>query len=241
MLARSLLIFTLLVSTDASAQVIGGSPYLAVHGKAKIEVVPDIFPLEITLKETSKDLAKTEAAIESLAVLFTELALKQQVPEADISVSNLSIEPETDYDEKTEKQVFLGNTYAREIKIKFHTLEKLSHFLSAIPAARQIQVQTGAFAYSGTQEARRSLVQAAVKDAKETADELAKAVHKRVAGVHTISNQPLGMRYADGGMTLDTVSVSGVALLAPGTVRATLKRGVINLDQDVYILYALAD
>jgi hypothetical protein len=38
-----------------------------VHGKAKAEVVPDIFPLEITLKDTSKDAAKTQALIEGHA------------------------------------------------------------------------------------------------------------------------------------------------------------------------------
>ena len=242
MLLRAILISVLLCSANATAQVISGSPYLAVHGKARMEVVPDIFPLEVTLKETSKDLAKTQAAIESLAVVFTELAAKQGVPEADISVSNLSIEAETDYDEKTEQQVFLGNTYERTIKIKFHALDKLSQFLSAMPSAPQIQAETGSFSFSGTQDARRSLVQAAVKDARETADELAKAVQKRIAQVHTISNQPLGIRYADGFSTLETVTVTGrTALLAPGTVRATLKRGVITLDQDVYILYSLAE
>lgn len=240
MLQRAVLLSILLCSANASAQVISGSPYLTVHGKAKMEVVPDIFPLEVTLKETSKDLAKTQVTIESLAAAFTELAAKQAVPEADISISNLSIEAETDYDEKTEQQVFLGNTYERTIKINFHSLERLSQFLSAMPAAPQIQAETRSFSFSGTQDARRSLVQAAVKDARETADELAKAVQKRVGQVHTISNQPLSIRYAESG-TLDAITVSGAALFAPGTVKATLKRGVITLDQDVYILYSLSD
>ena len=39
----------LLCAFGLQAQTISGEPFIAVHGKAKAEVVPDIFPLEITL------------------------------------------------------------------------------------------------------------------------------------------------------------------------------------------------
>ena len=56
-----------LAALVAQAQSIGGAPFIAVQGKARAEVAPDIFPLTITLSETSNDAARTQASIEGLA------------------------------------------------------------------------------------------------------------------------------------------------------------------------------
>ena len=73
----------------ANAQSISGSPFIAVHGKAKAEVVPDIFPLQVTLKDTSLDTAKTQALIEGYAAQVVELTKKMQMEDRDVTVSNL--------------------------------------------------------------------------------------------------------------------------------------------------------
>lgn len=229
----------LVVPSLVSAQSISGPPYIAVHGEARMEVVPDVFPLEITLKETSRDTAAMQAKIESLAQKIVDLAQAQKIVDEDLSIGNLSISPEMDYDEKTEMQVFLGNTYERSIKIRFHSLDRLRTFLAQIPEGKQVHVDTGAFAYAKTDEAKRTLLADAISNAKSTADEMARGVGKRVSGVHTISNQAFNIRYAESATTLDTVTVVGTALLAPGTV--VLKEGRITLDQDVYVVYLLAD
>jgi uncharacterized protein YggE len=231
-------LLALFVAHTAFAQNIGGPPYIAVHGQAKIEVVPDIFPLDITLKEASKDTAAAQGRIESLAQDIVDLAKAQNIPDADVNVGNLSVSPETDYDEKTEKQIFLGNNYEREIKISFRTLDGLRQFLSRVPQAKQIRIDTGSFGYSNSVTAKKKLMSDAIADARATADELAKGVGKRIAGVHTISNQGFNVRYAES-VELDTVTVQGVALLAPGSV--VLKEGRITLAQDVYIIYLIAD
>jgi len=231
-----LLVF--LVANAAFAQNIGGSPYIAVHGQAKVEVVPDIFPLEVTLTEVSKDTAAAQGRIESLARTIIGLAQAQNIPDKDVEVGNLSINPETDYDEKNEKQIFLGNDYTREIKIRFRSLDGLRQFLSKVPQANQIRLDAGAFQYSDASAAKAKLMVEAIADARATADGLAKGVGKRITGVHTISNQGFNVRYAES-YALDSVTVQGNALLAPGAV--VLKEGRVTLAQDVYIIYLMAD
>jgi uncharacterized protein YggE len=236
---KALIVGVLMVPSLVSAQNISGPPYVAVHGEARMEVIPDVFPLDITLKETSKDTAATQAKIETLAQVIVDLAQAQHVADEDISIGNLSISPEMDYDEKTEMQVFLGNTYEREVKIRFHSLDRLREFLTKIPDGKAIHVDTGTFEYAKKDEAKRALLADAIRNAKATADEMARGVGKRISGVHTISNQSFNIRYAESSTTLDSVTVTGKALLAPGTV--VLKEGRITLDQDVYIVYLLAD
>ena len=232
----------LLGSSNVQAQSISGSPFIAVHGKAKAEVVPDVFPLEITLTDTSLNTAKTQALIEGFASQVVELTKKMEMEDRDVSISNLSVAPEYRYEEKDDEQVFLGNTYQREIRLKFHTLETLKQMIEALPQAKQVQLDTGAFVSSQADVLRRELLTQAVDDARTTAEIMAKAVGKRLGTVHNISNQGFNVRYVESNdsYSLDTVTVMGsrAKASAPPVV---LSKGTIQLDQNVYIIYTLID
>lgn len=232
----------LLGALNVQAQSIGGSPFIAVHGKAKTEVVPDVFPLEITLKDTSLDVARTQALLEGYANQIVALTQQMKMEDRDVTISNLSVSPEYRYDDDDDKQVFLGNTYEREIKLKFHTLEALKKMIAALPQAKQVQLDTGAFVSSQADALRRELLTQAVDDARTTAEIMAKAVGKRLGTVHNISNQGFNVRYVESSdsYTLDSVTVSGLARQA-GAPPVVLSKGTIQLDQNVYIIYTLVD
>lgn len=224
----------------ASAQVISGSPYLAVRGQASQEVTPDTFPLELTLTETSLDAAGTQARIERLAKEVLAIADGMKLKEADLTVSNVSISPEYKYDDKTEKEVFLGNTYKREIKVRLHSLERLREFIGSLPSDKALRIDTGRFATSRSDELRRGLLQKAIENARQTAEALAAGIDRKLGPVHTISSQGFNISYSESKTSLDSVyprDVMGVALLAPGVI--VLREGRITLDQNVYIVYAL--
>ena len=232
----------LLVSVAAPAQSISGSPYIAVHGKAKTPVVPDVFPLQIVLKDTSLDAAKTQALIEGYASQVVDLTKKMEMDGRDVTISNLSVSPEYRYDDKDEEQVFLGNTYQRQIRLKFHTLDKLKQMIDALPKAKQVQLDTGAFESSRADAERRELLAQAVDDARTTAEIMAKAVGKRLGTVHNISNQGFNVRYVESSdsYSLDSVTVTGFGRQASAPP-VVLSKGTIQLDQNVYIIYTLID
>ncbi len=238
MKTRGILACALVLMTgSAGAQAISGSPFIAVHGQARQEVVPDLFPLEVTLSETSADAAGTQARIEALAGRVLAIADRMKVGNSDLTVANLTISPDYDYDDETNKQVFLGNTYTREIEVRFHALDQLRDFVSALPEDKALRIETRKFETTRAAEIRRGLLQKAIADAQVTAEALAAGVGRRLGPVHTISNQRLNIGYSDA-TQLGAVSVSGaVALMAPGVV--AMREGRITLDQDVYIIYAL--
>lgn len=222
----------------AQAQAISGEPYVAVRGSASQEVTPDLFPLELTLEETSTNGAGTQARIEKLAGDLLALADAMGVKEEDLTVSNLEISPQYKYNDRTDEQVFLGNKYVREIKVRFHALGKLRDFIGRLPSDKALKLDTGAFMASNSEELRRGLLEKAIANARATAEALAKGVGRKLGPVHTISNQGFNMRYSESATTLDSVTVTGAnALSAPGIV--SLREGRITLDQSVYIVYAL--
>ncbi|HRO27946.1 MAG TPA: SIMPL domain-containing protein [Luteimonas sp.] len=227
----------------AQAQSISGQPFIAVHGKAKADVVPDVFPLVITLSETSKEMAKTQALIEGLAKQVIDLTQAIQMANRDVTVSNLDVSPEYRYNDRDDTETFLGNTYKREIKLRFHTLEDLQRMISSLPQVKQLRLNTGGFATSEAEELRRQLLSQAVEDARKTAEIMAQSVGKRIGTVHNISNQGFNVRYVTSGndsTTLDRVAVTGTRLRGL-TGDVVLREGSIQLDQNVYIIYTLVD
>ncbi|MBO9716893.1 MAG: SIMPL domain-containing protein [Pseudoxanthomonas sp.] len=227
-----------LASVAANAQPTGGRPFIAVHGEAKVDVVPDLFPVELTLKETSMDAAATQAKIESLAKGVLAAAQGMEVADDDVTISNLDISPVYEWDDKTDKQVFQGNTYEREIKIKFHSLAKLNEFISSLPKSNALRIQTGAFGTSRADELRRDLLDSAIANARKTAQAMASGVGGKLGAVQNISNQGLDLQYSQ---SLDSVVVTGARLreAAPAAPPVVMREGKITLDQDVYIVYEL--
>ncbi|HBN53822.1 MAG TPA: hypothetical protein DD456_07250 [Stenotrophomonas sp.] len=230
-----------LAAWSAQAQSISGVPFIAVQGRAKAEVVPDIFPLEITLSETSKDTTKTQALIEGLARQIIDLTQAMGMAGRDVTVSNLDVSPEYRYSDKDDAETFLGNTYRRQIKLRFHALADLQKAISSLPQATQVRLNTGEFATSQAEDLRRQLLSQAVEDARKTADIMATSVGKRIGTVHNISNQGFNVRYATSDayseQSLDRVMVTGSKIGAP----VALREGSIQLDQNVYIIYTLVD
>lgn len=226
----------LLAAGSLQAQTSNGRSFVAVHGQARQEVVPDLFPLQVTLRETSTDAAATQARIEGLAATILATGKGLKIDGADIDVSNLSISPEYRYDRDAEKQVFLGNTYAREIKIRFHALQDMKAFLGSLPKSDAIQVDTQPFESSRAAELRQALLRQAVANARETAETMASSVGTRLGPVINISNQGLNLEYSE---TMDRIQVTGNRVAGAPPAEPILDEGKITLDQDVYIVYSL--
>jgi uncharacterized protein len=226
----------------ASAQGVSGVPFIAAQGEARAEVVPDIFPLKVTLTETSMDAAATQKKIEALASDIIETAKMMNVAEDDITVGNLVISIEERYDDKTEQEIFVGNSYERVISLRFHDLAALKAFVDRLPTGKAVRAATGTFAYSKAEAERKKLLQEAMDDAKETAEQIATGLGKKIIGVQNVSDRPMNASYFGNGANLDALQVRGnVALTAPGTVRGqsemALKKGVITLERTIYIIY----
>ncbi|CAN5141125.1 hypothetical protein BH11PSE14_BH11PSE14_19520 [soil metagenome] len=259
------LLFTALLfaASPAMAQSVGGTPFLAVHGSAKIEIIPDIFPVQVEVADTGMDLSKSQALVEQLTRGILAQARKLGLEEASIQVGDFRISPQEDYDQTTQKQVFRGNRYERNLRFKFHSLADVKAFVAAAPSGKQVQVSTAGFESSSEHEVRRKLLVDAISDARKTADVLAAGIGRRVTVAQTISTTPMVLSAGSYINAIDVRSVesttiltaeqiaripvgrdiTSVALLAPGAVRSeiALEKGAIALQSDVYILYLLGD
>jgi uncharacterized protein YggE len=228
----------------ASAQSFRGKPFLAVQGHAETRVKPDIFPIDVTISDTSMDAGKSQVLVEDLSKSVLDSAQKLRLADADIEVGNLSVSPQSEWDDDHEKETFLGNEYERRLRLRFHDLQSLRTFISTLPEGKNVQLQTRPFEFSGARELQRKLRRQAIEDAQRGAADMAGAVGKRLVELHNISDRAQSTNYsASGYSNLD--SIAAVALLAPGSVRRradiVLREGEIQVSADAFLVYVIGD
>jgi uncharacterized protein YggE len=253
----------LAMTHPAWAQSVGGTPYVAVHGHAEVDVVPDRFPVSISIHGEGMDVAGSQAKVEDLTRQVLASARELRIADADIDVGKLDIDPQYRYDQATQKQVFLGNRYSRGIALTFHSLADLRALIGKMPAGKNLDLSTLAWESSSANEIRRKLLVDAIEDAKKTADTLAAGIDRKVLSAQTISTSPMSLSVGSYINAIDVASVestsiltaeqvrklpvarnvTSVALLAPGTVRSdlVLEQGTARLESDVYIIYLLGE
>lgn len=242
---KTLLLYAglVLAASPAMAQSVAGAPFLAVHGSSRIEIVPDIFPVQVEIADVGMQISKSQALVEELTRGMLAQARKQGLDDAGIRVGDLRISPQDEYEQAAQKQVFRGNRYERTLTFRFHSLADVKAFVAAAPSGKQVQVSTLAFESSSEDEVRRKLLAGAISDARKTADALAAGIGQRVGRAQTISTTPMALSvgsYINAPVPRD---ITSVALLAPGTLRSeiVLEKGTLLLQSDVYIIYLLGD
>jgi len=192
------------------------------------------------LSETSRDAAATQEIIETLARSIIELAKAQKIPEGDLTIDNMSIHPKMKWDSNAQTSQFVGSTYERRIKVRFHVLRALTQFLAKLPAAKQLQIGVGEFSSSKQGTIEKELLAEAIADARGTADELVRGVGGKIAGVQSISNRGFNVVYSQGGRSgaVNAIDISSLSSYS-GRNPVVLNEGRITLRQNVYIIYLL--
>jgi len=234
-MTRSLLGLALFaVSTLALAQV-PDKPFIAVQGHAEERLVPDVFPVEITITDTSQSAGESQALVEGLARQVVAAAEKLKVPDKDLTIGNLRISPEQRWDDKLERNIFTGNRYERHFTVRLRTLSDLRSLVALLPEGRNLRLQTQGFERSDAGVIRRRLRSQAVADAQEQARDLASATGVRLGRLYTASDRPMGLPYARNVSAIEAVSVSGNVL----TSEMIVKEGEISIQSDVYLVYLI--
>lgn len=233
-----------IASGPSVAQTFAAKPFLSVQGHAETKVTPDIFPITVTLEETSMDAGSAQALVESLAAKVVSAATVLGAPDTDMQVGNLGVTSKTKYDEKDDKEVFLGNTYEREIEVRFHDLEALRKFIAAVPAVKQAKLETGDFEYSKSAEVKRKLRRDAIDDARRGAQDMAAAVGKKLLDLFNVSDRAQTTTYAASGYNSESTALGTVSVTGSRAVRGSmivLKEGEITIKSDAYLVYLIGD
>jgi uncharacterized protein YggE len=227
----------LLAAPAISVAQVPDRPYLAVQGHAETIVVPDLFPVEITLSDTSANAAASQALVEDLARKVLAATNSLGVKDADVEIGNLRVAPETRWDKVAEKNVFLGNEYERTFRIRLHRLSDLRLLVAKLPESRNLRIRTGGFERSDRDDIVRALRRQAIANARAAASDLAEGTGVRLGRLHNASDRPQGVNYYRGNVSpIDVLSVERGNVL---TSEMIVQEGQITLSSDIYLVFEI--
>lgn len=230
----SLLLLGALFSTQTLAQALPSAPYVVVRGHSERNMKPDRFEISITVQKTSLDVGEASAVVESKTGEMVQSLKALGLKPAQITATNISINPEYRYDQTTQKNVFIGNQVNRNISAKFENKQTLQKFLAQVPAGEEIRVG-GISSTLSTQKAVESeLLDAAVVDAKNQAVTLLDKFGHKVIGLYTVSQEAPSIGFESKAMyrSMD-------AAAAP-PLGETFEEGVMTVNKDVYVVYLIS-
>ncbi len=159
---------------------------LTVSGQGMVDAVPDVARVELGLATGAQPSAK--AALEILSTKFTAVLKAVQeagVPKEDLTTTNLSLTPRYDFPDG--RQVLQGFEASESVRLKIRDLDKIGSVLAAATGQGANQIGGIAFDIDEPSELQRRAEEAAIADARKTAERLARAMGVGLGAVQSFS------------------------------------------------------
>jgi uncharacterized protein YggE len=226
----------LMFAGTVAAQSLPTSPYVVVRGHAERSLAPDRFEVGITVQKSSLSTSEASAVVEQKTGEIVGNLKSVGLKSAQITATNISINPEYRYDNTTQRNVFIGNQVTRNISAKFNDKKSLQKFLAQVPAGEEIRVSGISPSLSTQKAVEAELLDAAVVDVKKQAEILLGKFGQKIIGIHSISQEAPSVGFEAKAMyrSMD------VAAAPPPPLGDTLEEGQIMVSKDVYVVYLIA-
>ena len=145
--------------------------HVQVTARSQVKAPPDEVLTAFAIATEDKDLLKAKAANDQRTKAVLELAARHKIPEGDVKITDLTVQPE--FDQVQGKKTFINYSFTRSCEVTLRDFAKLEPFLadllgSGVDYVNQVQFRLGDQA-KALGEAR----QQAVRYAKEKATNLA--------------------------------------------------------------------
>jgi len=159
---------------------------IAVTGTGKVTVIPDLatIRLGVLVERPTAKAAREAAAVSMTSVVDAVRTLG--IADKDITTASVSLSPVYDYPTNATPKI-RGYQMQNSISITVRDLTKLSDVLDNSVAAGATTVDGVSFDVADRTAAETQAREAAVKDARATADTLASGLGVRITGVASVS------------------------------------------------------
>lgn len=193
---------------------------ITITGIGEIQSVPNISTINFTVRETSvNDNTKSlqEGVAKKANAVFAKLK-ELGIEEKDIKTSNYSVNPKYDY--SNGRSNIVGYEASQSVDIKIRNTENVSKVLDILAGEKVTEIYGPNFEVDDIQSVKDEARDIAIKDAKEKANNLAKALGvkiKRIVGYSDDSAggympSPILYKSANMGMGGDAVTQESASL-----------------------------
>lgn len=179
------LFLSLFLSLGVYANPLPAQPHIYVEGSAELEVEPDTMNFSLSIHALDIDLAKAKADVDARSRLLIDTVKKFGIKADDIATTALNIRPEYEY--KDNQRVLVGNNVSRQVDITLRDLKKYPDMMKAMVDAKISETINTNLTLADKKSVEEKVQAAAMKDARERAERLAKSQGKSVGEPWSIS------------------------------------------------------
>lgn len=192
---RLLLISLFFISSLGHSAIASDQIHLiSVNGIAEASVDPNLVILQI---ESWGKSATAKAAQETQAQQYNKIKAvieKFKIKKEDVKTENYTVSPDYSYDQKTLRNKINGYRASHQISLTFHKIEEAGQLIDALTSAAKndtaggVSVLSTNWDYDKKSVVESSVINEAVHNARDKAEELAKAAGVKIKAVHRISH-----------------------------------------------------
>ncbi len=155
---------------------------ISAYGEGRISTAPDTARITLSVKNGASDAKKADSENAKRANSVISAVKSLGVKDSDIQTSRYTIYP-TYSREKNAEQRITGYFAENSITVKIRDIKKVGEIIDAALSAGANQVSSISFYKENTKSLEREAITLAVKDARERAETVARALNATIIGV----------------------------------------------------------
>ena len=242
-------------SAVAQVNALPPTRHILVYGDAHARAIPDRFKIAIKFEAIDMDADVARRKVEGHVKDVLAKLKAADVPGSETVATSLRIGPRERYDQKLQKEVFLGTVVSRSLTARFSEQAKLEAFLADIETSKELQISEVTTEVSDEQALRRALREKAIESSLEKAKTIAKAYGARVDKVYSVSDVAPQFEYGvregswpssyqwsrddSGNTTLDRIEVTGSRIKRADV--ESFQTGYVSFEDKIYAVFLIAD
>jgi uncharacterized protein len=164
---------------------------VTASGTGTAQATPDTAEMSFGVTTTSSNAKTALSDASKVAEQITAAVVKAGVDKKDIQTQNVSVYPQMA--DQNGKQTVTGYTASLSVRVKVRDIGKLGDVITAANNAGANEVNGPTFTVADPAPSRAVAIDKAVADARKSAEAMAKAAHKSVGAVLSISSSDTGM------------------------------------------------
>lgn len=209
---------------------------IAVEGSGMVEAVPDIIRISYSVFNFHKsDSSKAKARVDEISSNSVQALIKLGVSEKDITSSSLNVETAEDYDDNGNASI-IGHVVRRNIDIIVRDISLYGDVIQALVDSQVSEIDSVKPDVSNYEELKTQALASAAKNAKDSAEFLAKQFGAKLNKVHQIGKQNIRRQFS-----LEEVLVTAQKRSASNVKNTPyeFKPGNVKVSSEVYVEFQL--
>jgi hypothetical protein len=217
----SLIVALIFIANTAHAQTLRT---LAVTGEAKQQLRPDAFNMHFTFEGKGEDLVSVKNTVDQSVAKATDLLISNKVEKNNIRSMDVSVYPWIENDQR--ERINKGFVYRRTVNFTHNDINAFDTLIKQIAGLSPAQIGQLNLINQNIQSLQRNLIDAALKDAKAKAEQMAEVMGMEVGHVLFMSDgtrPPEHMFERNGRMLMAEASTSSSSLPGENTIQSSVE------------------